>query len=50
MRVFDPDARPDRHLAQLAFLLLSLVGCTTPRAGGMAVAEADRWEKSNRNI
>ena len=50
MRVFDPDARPGRHLAPLAFLLLSLAGCTTPRAGGMAVAEADRWEKSNRNI
>ena len=50
MRVFDPGARPDRHLALLAFSLLSLAGCTTPHAGGMAVAEADRWEKSNRSI
>jgi phospholipid-binding lipoprotein MlaA len=50
MRVFDQGARPDRHLALLASLLLTLAGCTTPRAGGMAVAEADRWEKSNRDI
>lgn len=34
--------------ALLALPLLS--GCTTPRAGGMEVAEADRWEGTNRRI
>ncbi|MFZ4689727.1 MAG: MlaA family lipoprotein [Polymorphobacter sp.] len=31
-------------------LLLALGACATPRAGGLEVAEADRWEKSNREI
>ena len=39
-----------RGLACLALVLLPLAGCATPRAGSLAVAEADRWEKSNRNI
>lgn len=39
-------------LAVLSALVvaLPLAGCTTPRAGGMEVAEADRWEGTNRRI
>ena len=50
MRVFLNSARLGRTLAGLALVLLPLAGCATPRAGGLEVAEADRWEKSNRNI
>ena len=38
-------------LPTIAVLALSLLSaCTTPQAGGMAVAEADRWEGTNRRI
>jgi phospholipid-binding lipoprotein MlaA len=50
MRVFPHSARPGRSLAGLALILLPLAACATPRAGGLEVAEADRWEKSNRDI
>lgn len=50
MRVFPNSARRGRTLAGLALILLPLAGCATPRAGGLEVAEADRWEKSNRKI
>jgi phospholipid-binding lipoprotein MlaA len=33
-----------------ALALPLLAGCTTPRAGDYKVAEADRWEASNRKI
>lgn len=39
-----------RRLACVAMVVLPLAGCATPRAGGLEVAEADRWEKTNRNI
>jgi phospholipid-binding lipoprotein MlaA len=50
MRVFPRRAGLGRQIACLALLLLPLAGCATPRAGGLAVAEADRWEKTNRKI
>ena len=34
----------------LPLALLPLAGCATPRAGGLEVAEADRWEATNRKI
>lgn len=35
----------------IAFSVLPIVsGCTTPHAGGFEVAEADRWEGTNRRI
>ena len=34
----------------LPLLLAPLAACTTPSAGGLEVAEADRWEATNRKI
>lgn len=39
-----------QRVAITALLLLPLAACATPRAGGLEVAEADRWEKTNRKI
>lgn len=39
-----------KQLGRLALLLLPLAACATPKAGGFEVAEADRWEGSNRRI
>jgi phospholipid-binding lipoprotein MlaA len=42
-----------RHIVVLSCLalpLLALNACATPRAGEMPVAEADRWEASNRRM
>ena len=50
MRVAHRVFRPGHRLACAALLLLPLAGCATPRAGGLEVAEADRWEKTNRGI
>ncbi len=36
--------------ASLVVLALGVAGCATPRAGGLEVAEADRWEATNRRI
>jgi phospholipid-binding lipoprotein MlaA len=47
------DYRNPRRAAVLlaALLALPLVsGCTTPRAGSMEVAKADRWEAANRRV
>jgi len=38
------------RVAVTALLLLPLAACATPRAGSLEVAEADRWEKTNRKI
>ncbi len=43
--------RPRRLAVALVVAILpGLSACATPRAGGMAVAEADRWEVTNRRI
>ena len=40
-----------RYIIALASMVLPLLaGCATPKAGGMEVAEADRWEGTNRRI
>jgi phospholipid-binding lipoprotein MlaA len=39
-----------RALALALVALPPLAGCATPKAGGMEVAEADRWEGTNRRI
>ncbi len=51
MRLFRHVPRPEnrRRVTAIA-LLLPLAACATPRAGGLEVAEADRWEKTNRKI
>ena len=49
-----PDSLPVRPrnlvLLCLGLPLLALSACATPRAGGMEVAEADRWEAGNRRM
>ncbi len=39
-----------RSFHRLLLLLLPLSACTTPHAGDMKVAEADRWQGTNRKI
>lgn len=53
MRLFRSFARPEhrnRRVGAIVLLLLPLAACATPRAGSLDVAEADRWEKTNRKI
>jgi phospholipid-binding lipoprotein MlaA len=47
--VLRPENRRCR-VAVTALLLLPLAACATPRAGSLEVAEADRWENTNRKI
>jgi phospholipid-binding lipoprotein MlaA len=50
---FPPRLRSHRSLVGVVLALSALpllAGCATPKAGGMAVAEADRWEGTNRRI
>lgn len=51
MRLFRRFVRAE-HRKRLAviLLLLPLAACATPRAGTLTVAEADRWENTNRKI
>jgi phospholipid-binding lipoprotein MlaA len=50
MRVDFRGIAAGQRLACLILVALPLAGCATPRAGGLEVAEADRWEASNRKI
>ena len=52
MLALHTDYRRGHVAARLALLavFVPLVACATPRAGGLEVAEADRWEKTNRDI
>jgi phospholipid-binding lipoprotein MlaA len=39
-----------KRFGRLALILLPLAACATPKAGGYEVAEADRWQGTNRKI
>ena len=41
---------PPAALLPLVVLGIPLTACATPRAGGLEVAQADRWENSNRRV